>query len=213
MTTDLHALRDSFPQAIPVFPLPNSVLFPGALMPLHIFEPRYRTMLSDALAQNRVIAMAMLTQCTPTEYRDNPPFHETVCVGHLLNHESMAGGRSNIVLLGVSVGTATARAEEAPYRTADVDLTNDQNDLGEEHEDLLARAFAGSAPGTETLQELRDHLSGILPEDDVNAGLVGACAVAAKIPPLHKMELLQEPTLSRRLARLVEFLDRPWQWN
>ena len=213
MLTDLDAIRSGFPRAVPVFPLPNSVLFPGALMPLHIFEPRYRAMLRDALSADGNIAMAMLAQCSPEEYRDSPPFHATVCVGHVLKHDALSGGRSNIVLLGVSVGTATTRTDEKPYCTADIELVEDRSDLGSEFEGLLARAFKGSSPGTETVEDLREHLSGILPGKDVDAGLVGACAVSARIPPLHKLELLQEPSLCRRLERLVEFIDRPWQWN
>jgi Lon protease-like protein len=214
MKTDLDGIRGGFPRAVPIFPLPGSVLFPGALMPLHIFEPRYRTMVSDAMSEgDGLIAMAMLAQCTQEEYRDRPPFHESVCVGHVLNHETLPGGRSNIVLVGVSIGQAIAREDEAPYRSADITLIPDRDDLGDEHEDLLERAFSGSSPGTGTVQELREHLAGVLPIGDVNSGLIGACAISARIPPLHKLELLQEPTLSRRLERLVEFIDRPWQWN
>lgn len=213
MKIDTGALRSEFPCSVPVFPLPGSVLFPGALLPLHVFEPRYRTMVNDAVAQSGLIAIGVLAQCTQAEYRDHPPFHDTVCVGHVLRHEPLSGGRSNIVLLGVSVGTATARADEAPYRTADVVLTADRDDLADKHADWIARAFSGSSPGTETVEELREYLSGLIPESEVNAGVVGACAISAKIPAPHKLELLREPTLSRRLEMLVEFIERPWQWN
>jgi Lon protease-like protein len=213
MQTDLEAIRARFPRSVPVFPLPGTVLFPGALMPLHIFEPRYRTMVHEALEGDRLVAMALLAQCSREEYRERPPFHETVCVGHLLRHEALPGGKSNILLLGVAAGRAEPDDRGKAYRTAGVELLSDVPDLGVADQELLERAFQQTAPGARDLDELRAHLAGLLDEQEVPSGVVGACAVTAKIPPLSKLALLEERSLRRRLEKLVEFIERPWQWN
>jgi len=213
MQADFEEIRGRFPKSVPVFPLPGTVLFPGALMPLHIFEPRYRTMVQEALEGDRLIAMGLLAQCSREEYRDRPPFHETVCVGHLLRHEALPGGKSNILLLGVAAGRAVPNELGMAYRTAGVELLEDESDLGLADQELLERAFRYTAPGARDLDELREHLKGLLAERDVPGGVVGACAVTARIPPLSKLALLEERSLHRRLEKLVEFLERPWQWN
>ena len=61
------------PPVIPIFPLPNAVLFPNVFMPLHIFEPRYRTMVADALAGDRIIGMALLKAGYEADYNGRPP--------------------------------------------------------------------------------------------------------------------------------------------
>ena len=210
---DLAAIRSHFPKAVPVFPLPDTVLFPGALLPLHIFEPRYRAMVDDAMASDSLLAMGLLTQCTRDEYRERPPFHERVCVGQILRREQLAGGRSNILLLGVSVGLATAREDGLAYRTADVTLEEDLADLTPVDDPLLWKAFLGSSPGTEDVEELRSHLANLVPHRDLGAAMVGACAVSAKVAALSKLELLGERSVQKRLEKLVELIERPWQWN
>jgi Lon protease-like protein len=211
--TDFDAIKGNFPKSVPVFPLPGTVLFPGALMPLHIFEPRYRAMVRDALEGDRLIAMGLLAQCSRDEYRDKPPFHETVCVGHLLRHEELAGGKSNILLLGVSAGAAASDERGTPYRTAGIELLEDESDLGLSDHDLLQRAFTQTTPGADDIDELRQYLGGLMDDRHIASGVVSACAITATIPPLYKLALLEERSLHRRLEKLVEYIERAWQWN
>ena len=69
-------------QPVPVFPLPTVVLFPHAVVPLHIFELRYRTMVRDALSGERVIALALLKPGWEREYHASPEFHALGCLDH-----------------------------------------------------------------------------------------------------------------------------------
>jgi Lon protease-like protein len=110
-------LPDAALEALPVFPLPGVVLFPGTLLPLHIFEPRYRTMLADCLAGARCMAMAF--QLDEPEDLERPPRWSTIAgVGRVVHRVALPDGRSNIVLQGL----ARVRLEEltfaAPYRRA-----------------------------------------------------------------------------------------------
>lgn len=205
MTVDLESIRARFPLDVPVFPLPHTVLFPGALLPLHIFEARYRTMLSDALEGDRLIAMALLLNCSRREYEESPPFHGTVCVGHILEARALPNGRSNIVLMGVGVGQAEPTETGTPYRTARVTLTDDVADLEPDAESLIVRAGGES--------ELGSGLESILPASEVPGAIISACAIKAQITAADKVQLLEERSIQRRLERLVEFIERPWQWN
>lgn len=84
---------------IPVFPLPDTVLFPGVVLPLHIFEPRYRDMVADALASHRCIVVAMIQP--GQEVMSVPPVCEVGCVGRIIHAEKLDNGRYNILLQGL----------------------------------------------------------------------------------------------------------------
>src|SRR5205085_10289648 len=84
------------------FPLPNLVLFPHVVQPLHIFEPRYRQMTADALASNRLITLVLLRAGFEEESEKRPPLHDTACVGKVLGEQKLEDGRYNLLLRGVS---------------------------------------------------------------------------------------------------------------
>jgi ATP-dependent Lon protease len=109
---------------LPVFPLPQTVLFPGALLPLHIFEPRYRAMVKDALATNKTLAIALIRETGERDANRNPPIEPVAGVGIIIDHAELADGRYNILLRG----RARVRLEELPfvppYRRARATLMN-----------------------------------------------------------------------------------------
>ena len=86
------------PATIPIFPLPNVVLFPNVFLPLHIFEARYRAMVADALAGDRIIGMALLQPGYQAEYEGRPAVYSVGCAGVITHSEQLPDGRSNIVL-------------------------------------------------------------------------------------------------------------------
>src|SRR5687767_15618343 len=75
------------PPVIPIFPLPNAVLFPNVFMPLHIFEARYRAMVSDALAGDRIIGMVLLKAGFESDYKGQPPIYPIGCAGVITHSE------------------------------------------------------------------------------------------------------------------------------
>src|SRR5204862_2647939 len=83
---------------VPLFPLPNVVLFPRAVLPWHIFEERYLAMTADALRGDRLIAMALLKTGWERDYYSTPAIEPVVCVGHILTHEQLADGKYNLLL-------------------------------------------------------------------------------------------------------------------
>src|SRR5271170_4410028 len=84
--------------AVPLFPLPNVVLFPRAVLPLHIFEERYKAMTADALSGDHLIAMAVLGPGWEREYR--PEIEPVVCLGRIISYEKLPDGRYNFFLQG-----------------------------------------------------------------------------------------------------------------
>jgi ATP-dependent Lon protease len=98
-------------EVLPVFPLPQTVLFPGALLPLHVFEPRYRTMVKDALTTNKTLAIALIRENAERDSNRNPPIEPVAGVGIIIDHAELADGRFNILLRG----RARVRLEELPF--------------------------------------------------------------------------------------------------
>ncbi len=102
MSEDAPTIRVNFARPMPVFPLDGVVLFPHAVVPLHIFEPRYRQMVSDALDESGQIALAVFEgDRWREEYHARPPIKPCVCVGHVAQHERLPDGRYNILVQGV----------------------------------------------------------------------------------------------------------------
>ena len=127
------------PSTIPIFPLPNVVLFPNVFLPLHIFEARYRTMVSDALAGDRIIGMVLLRPGYEADYEGRPPVFAVGCTGVITHSETLPDGCSNIVLKVMKAKRLLWEDDEALFVAA---ATRE------------SRAF-GSAFGT------KDHAEGI----------------------------------------------------
>lgn len=106
------------PARVPLFPLAGAILFPRSQLPLHIFEPRYRDMVRDALAGSGRIGMIQ-----PMAAGDPPPLFRSGCVGDIVGVEELDDGRYNIVLQGVSRFRLIAERDlGTAYRQADIDL-------------------------------------------------------------------------------------------
>lgn len=108
---------------IPVFPLEETVLLPHTALPLHIFEPRYRTMVDDALNSFGLVAMAVFNgTVSEDEYlHGSPPLRPCVCVGHIQHYEPLDGGRYLLLLLGLCRARIKVEIPHDPYRTFRLD--------------------------------------------------------------------------------------------
>src|SRR5688572_1075355 len=104
--------------AVPLFPLPGVVLFPRAVLPLHIFEHRYRLMTSDALTGDRLVAMALLKPGWETNYHGRPGIEPVVCVGRIISWEQLDDGKYNFLLQGMLRATLDREFTDRTYRYA-----------------------------------------------------------------------------------------------
>ncbi len=90
-----------FAGTVRLFPLPNLVLFPHVMQPLHVFEPRYRSLMEDALAADRLIAMAVLEPGWENNYEGRPRLCATACLGRITTYHRFDDGTYNLLLLGL----------------------------------------------------------------------------------------------------------------
>lgn len=111
---------DTLPATIPIFPLEITMLFPGVSRPLHIFEPRYRAMVADALKGDRIIGMTTLKPGFEANYAGRPPIYEIGCAGIITEFEELPGGRFNIVVRGLVKFSVTSEDDTRAYRLAHV---------------------------------------------------------------------------------------------
>jgi Lon protease-like protein len=109
------------PNIIPIFPLPNFVLFPGVVAPLHIFEPRYREMIADVNTTHRLIGMTMLKGDWERDYYVNPDLYEIGCAGRIGALKQLPDGRYNLLLEGLSEFRVVREMRDHSYRTAEVE--------------------------------------------------------------------------------------------
>ncbi len=199
-----------FSGVVRLFPLPNVVLFPGGLLPLHIFELRYRQMVADAIAADRLITMVLLRPGFEAEYDGSPAIHDVGCVGRIIDHRLLADGRSNLVLQGL----ARVRIDFEPptdrlYRSAHVTLLQDEYppagaaSLGKQVAVLMdsMRAFLKLVGRSET--EYAVPL-----EDALDAGrLCDAAAQCLGLEVAVKQSLLGELRVARRLDTLMAWMQ------
>lgn len=137
------------PQEIGVFPLPDIVLFPGALLPLHVFEPRYRSLVADAMAAHRHFVMAVMKRhAEGPEVEDDatPQVHPIACAGKIVQHAPLPDGCSDLVLLGCRVVEIEEIVGTSPYLVARIRVRQEED------------CFVTAPGAKERVQELSDLL-------------------------------------------------------
>ena len=205
---DLTRLPDDFDGQVRLFPLPSLVLFPHAMQPLHIFEPRYCEMLADALKTDGLIAMATLSNDAPA-LKGNPPIAETICVGKIVSHVEREDERHNILLVGIKRARVKSEVDAGRcYRIAKIDVLEDLypptgvSSRTQLRSDLL-EAFGEVIPSTESVQQgLNELLAGSMglgPITDIIAHTL-------PIPVSTKLQLLAEADVDQRASLLIDFL-------
>lgn len=101
-------------ERVPIFPLPGLVFMPASLLPLHVFEPRYRELVQDALAGNGLLVVPRLREGWEQDYQGAPPVYGTAGVGQIVRHQALPDGRHNVILIGL--GRVDILAELPPTR-------------------------------------------------------------------------------------------------
>lgn len=188
---------------IPLFPLPNVVLFPNVFLPLHIFEERYREMVKDALAGDRLIGMVLLRQERPTAAPSPvPPVHAVGCTGVITHVAPLRDGRYNIVLRGVERFRILSEDHARSYRRAAVERLVD--------EPAAETEMQGARCRLEQLLEGRLAATGStsrIPREMSSADLVNTLAQYLEFEPLERQALLERDRLIDRCRSMIDLLE------
>ncbi|MBX3167622.1 MAG: LON peptidase substrate-binding domain-containing protein [Candidatus Eremiobacteraeota bacterium] len=198
-----------FSGELPLFPLPKVVLFPGARLPLHIFEPRYRQMISDAEENEGLIGMVCLRERRSKSDTGNSPVHSVACLSQIRNLQRLPDGRFLMQLQGIQ--RARIREEldvPKPYRIARVDLVPDiVNPLEPTPiENLFERALDSFNQVLRNLADLPGSLVSI--QKEAPAGLLlDVLAYYLPVDSLIKQRLLEESEVHQRARLLSRILD------
>ena len=190
---------------IPLFPLPNVVLFPNVFLPLHIFEPRYREMVADALTSDRMIGMVLLKPGWEDDYEGRPAVYPIGCSGVMTHAERLADGRYNIVLRGVERFRVIAEDHDRAYRRAAMEPAADSALSAQDRvviRNQRAKLEALLAPAVEHAT-MEAKIPAAMPDED----LVHALAQYLDLEPLEKQALLEQANLRTRAEALVELLE------
>src|SRR5207248_5602937 len=122
----INTHQSAMPDLLPLFPLPNVVLFPNVFLPLHIFEQRYREMVADAVTGDRLIGMVLLKAGWESNYEGRPPVYPIGCSGLMTHVERLSDGHYNIVLRGVERFRVVEEDHTRTYRRAIVESIVDE---------------------------------------------------------------------------------------
>jgi ATP-dependent Lon protease len=205
------ALPDDFGGKVRLFPLPNVVMFPHVILPLHIFEPRYCAMLEESLATDRLIAMALLLPGWENSPEKKPAIAPIACLGKIISHTRLPDERHNIMLAGLRrCAIQKELALKKPFREAKVDLLDDHFPAeGASARAGLQRklldAFRSFVPKTSLAQEQFEQLLA----QQISLGmLTDIVAFTINMPLPLKQQLLSELNVDRRAALLLESLQQ-----
>jgi len=188
------------PPTIPIFPLPNVVLFPNVFLPLHIFEPRYRKMVDEALNGDRIIGMVLLRPGWERDYEGRPPVYPIGCAGVITHAERQADGRFNIVLRGMEKFRIVGEDTERIYRLAHV------NAMPETITETASAEIRGERRRLEALL-VPDANETKMPSSMPDEDLVNALAQYLEFEPVEKQALLERDGLLARCRSLIELLE------
>jgi Lon protease-like protein len=192
------------PPTIPLFPLPNVVLFPNVSLPLHIFEPRYRDMTRDALDGDRIIGMVLLRPGWEHDYEGRPPVYPIGCAGLITHSERLDDGRFNIILRGMEKFRVVHETADRAYRIAQVDS------IAETIQAADKEAMRAARQRLEALLVPQPAGRGVdpkVPPSMPDEDLVNALAQYLELEPVEKQALLERDGLLARCRSLIELLE------
>ncbi len=199
-----------FSGKVRLFPLPNLVLFPHVMQPLHVFEPRYRSLLEDALSTDRLIAMALLVPGWERDYEGHPALYPTACLGRVTTFHRLNDGTYNLLLLGLHRVRIVRELEPRRlYREAEVAIVEDcypnyPTPSVAALQQQLREAFRRLLP---CLPDAQEQLDQLLATDIPLGVLTDVISFMLEIDLARKEALLSENDVFRRAQLLLQYMD------
>ena len=194
------------PDEVPVMPLPGAVLFPHALLPLYIFEPRYREMLEHALQRDRMFSVTLIKPSCPQWHAAEDFFH-VATVGLIRACVGRGDGTSNLVLQGLHRVRFSSFQQQSPFPIAKIDIVQPTTASSVETEALAEKVL-------ELYQKLKRAERQLPPKIDRYLAQLGdvemLCDLVASTfveDPLRRQQMLEEPSVNQRLRLLITYLQ------
>ena len=206
-TLDLKDLcnLNNFSGTIPLFPLSTVVFFPNTLLPLHVFEPRYKQMVSDASKSEKIIGMALLKPGWEANYYGNPEVFDVVGMGRIVSSETFNDGRINIVLYGLKRVKILEIMKESPYRLARVEIVESARCSSEEtYRQKIDELITKWNFGLDVKQKShRININTKLPLESLTDAL--ATLIFSNV--FDKQSFLEEPSVQKRAEVIITDLQ------
>jgi Lon protease-like protein len=203
-------ILENFDGKVRLFPLPNVVLFPRVIQPLHIFEPRYKQMVEDALDDNGLIALCLLRPSAGFGANNVAPIFPEICIGKIIQEERFPDGRFNLLLQGVSRAKIIKEVnDDKLYRTAKVEILHDVPLPSEENANRLRAKLVKQMTKWFTQQPSAKAQLDRLVQSDLSLG--NLCDVFSFALPLSvdlKILLLQLVNIEDRAMLLLEVIEQ-----
>jgi len=200
---------EEFSGKVRLFPLPNLVLFPHVMQPLHIFEPRYVEMLQEALDDDGLVTMAVLAPGWEDEYEGRPPIYPVACLGRVTLHYRLSSGAYNLLLSGLRrVRVVRELPSTKLFREAQAVLQDDSHPAGQETAaTLLHRKLRATFLRVlDNVPQVLEQLDQLLGSDIPLGTLTDIISYMVDIDMDAKLALLGEADVHRRAERLLELL-------
>ena len=195
----------SLPDHVPVMPLPGALLFPNALLPLHIFEPRYQQMLEYALREHRMFSVALIKP-QRSQWKTTDDFFHVAGVGLIRACVGRSDGTSNLILQGLRRARFSGFEQSAPFPIARIESVESDTATTVETDALGAKVielYSKLKTDGRQLPEKVDNYLANLTDMEMLADLMAATFVN---DPLRRQQLLEELSLNRRLRLLIQYL-------
>jgi uncharacterized protein len=194
---------------VPLFPLPNVVLFPKTPMPLYIFEEKYRTMVREVLAGNGELVIGLLRAGLESSYTSVSAVHEIACLGRIETYEELEDGKYNIVVVGIHRVRIIREVQHSPYQLVEVErIQNAEYDERSAeviaHHNHLSSLFAKF---TELATGVKQHAFELMPQLDFES-LVNMVAMTLNLAIDQKQALLEINETSQRCDALIPILQQ-----
>ena len=194
---------------VPLFPLPNVVLFPKTPVPLYIFEEKYRTMIRDAVAGDKELVIALLKTGSESSFSNLSSVHSIACLGHIESYEELEDGKYNIVVVGTQRVRIIREVQHSPYQLVEVEKIEDveydarTSELEERHNHLggLFAKFTELATG------VNQQAMELMPQMDFES-LVNMVAMTLNLAIDQKQSLLEIDEPSERCDMLIPILQQ-----
>ncbi len=194
------------PEQVPVMPLPGALLFPHALLPLYLFEPRYRQMLRHALGHHWMFCVALLKpHCA--DWRSPVDFFHTAGIGLIRACVERGDGTSNLILQGLGRVRLTGFEQQVPFPIATIERLESDSDFSVETDALATKVLElysnVKADGPRQLPPKVDRYLSELSDPAMLADLVASTFVS---DPLRRQRVLEELSVNQRLRFVIQYL-------